>query len=92
MSGPHHIIKIKDEANIEVLLKHKSKKLVVYINRLKLYFVAAKNTPASPNTFPTTQCALNLPTPSHMLNSPAKDVLEDLHAVKFLPTVPLQPL
>ena len=37
-SGPHHIIKVKTETNVELLLKS-NKHLIVHVNRLKPYIV-----------------------------------------------------
>jgi hypothetical protein len=41
-SGPHKIVCLKGESNIEIQLKHNNRKAVVHANRLKLYFVGTK--------------------------------------------------
>ncbi len=42
-SGPHKIIRLKGESNIEIQHKHNNRKTVVHANRLNPYFVASKN-------------------------------------------------
>jgi hypothetical protein len=39
-SGPHKIVRLKGDANVEIQLKHNNRKTVVHANRLKPYFVA----------------------------------------------------
>jgi len=48
-SGPHRIIRLKGDANVEIQLKHNNRKTVVHANRLKPYFVASKNLPVCPD-------------------------------------------
>jgi hypothetical protein len=38
-SGPHKILRLKGECNVELLLRHNNKKLIAHVNRLKPYFV-----------------------------------------------------
>jgi len=38
-SGPHKILRLKGECNVELLLRHNNKKLITHVNRLKPYFV-----------------------------------------------------
>jgi hypothetical protein len=51
-SGPHHILRIKGDCNVELLLLHNNKKLISHVNRLKPYFVPKPNAVASPDFFP----------------------------------------
>ena len=48
-SGPHRVIRLKGDANVEIQLKHNNRKTVVHANRLKPYFVASKNVPVCPD-------------------------------------------
>ncbi len=48
-SGPHRVIRLKGDANVEIQLKHNNRKTVVHANRLKPYFVANKNLPVCPD-------------------------------------------
>ena len=48
-SGPHRVIRLKGDANVEIQLKHNNRKTVVHANRLKPYFVASKNMPVCPD-------------------------------------------
>jgi hypothetical protein len=48
-SGPHRIIRLKGDANVEIQLKHNNRKTVVHANRLKPYFVASQNLPMCPD-------------------------------------------
>jgi hypothetical protein len=38
-SGPHRVIRLKGNANVEIQLKHNNRKTVVHANRLKPYFL-----------------------------------------------------
>ncbi len=42
-SGPHRVLRLKGESNVELQLRHNNRKTVVHTNRLKPYFVASKN-------------------------------------------------
>jgi hypothetical protein len=48
-SGPHRVIHIKGELNVEIQLKHNNRKTVVHANRLKPYFVVNKNLAVCPD-------------------------------------------
>ncbi len=37
--GPHKILRLKGECNVELLLRHSNKKLITHVNRLKPYFL-----------------------------------------------------
>jgi hypothetical protein len=52
-SGPHKIIRLKGDANAEILLWHNNRKTVVHTNRLKPYFVALSNAAFHPDDLPT---------------------------------------
>ncbi len=78
-SGPHKILRLKGECNVELLLRHNNKKLIVHVNRLKPYFVLKSAAVESPNFFPAQKLAPPPPTaqqnvpeenflPSHILN------------------------
>jgi hypothetical protein len=48
-SGPHKILRLKGDCNIEIQLKHNNQKTVIHANRLKPYFVASKNLAVCPD-------------------------------------------
>jgi hypothetical protein len=81
-SGPHKIVRLKGDANAEILLRHNSKKTVVHTNRLKPYFVALSNSAFHPDTLPplpnspsqSLQTASH-PPPNDDYNTPQNDVL-----------------
>jgi hypothetical protein len=56
-SGPHKILRLKGECNVELLLRHNNKKLITHVNRLKPYFVLKSAAVASPNFFPAQKAA-----------------------------------
>jgi hypothetical protein len=60
-SGPHKILRLKGECNVELLLRHNNKKLITHVNRLKLYFVPKSAAVSSP----TFSLHKNLPHPLH---------------------------
>ncbi len=37
--GPHKILRLKGDCNVELLLRHNNEKLITHVNRLKPYFV-----------------------------------------------------
>jgi hypothetical protein len=51
-SGPHKILRLKGECNVELLLQHNNKKLIAHVNRLKPYFVPKTAAVESPDFFP----------------------------------------
>jgi hypothetical protein len=60
-SGPHKIIRLKGDSNLEIQLKYNNRKTVVHSNQLKPYFVATKNS----TTFPdVTMEKVTAPNPS----------------------------
>jgi hypothetical protein len=48
-SGPHKILRLKGDCNIEIQLKHNNQKTVIHANRLKPYFVVSKNLAVCPD-------------------------------------------
>jgi hypothetical protein len=50
-SGPHKIMRLRDESNIKNQLKHNNRKTVVHANRPKPDFVASKNLAVCPDFF-----------------------------------------
>jgi hypothetical protein len=48
-SGPHRVLHLKGQSNVEIQLKHNNRKTVVHANRLKPYFVANKNLAVCPD-------------------------------------------
>jgi hypothetical protein len=54
-SGPHKIIWLKGDANIEIQLKHNNKKTVVHANRLKPYYMAFQHSTVHPDFPPNSQ-------------------------------------
>jgi hypothetical protein len=52
-TGPHKILCLKGDANVDIQLKHNGQKTVVHANRLKPYFVASKNSAVFTDNFPT---------------------------------------
>jgi hypothetical protein len=51
-SGPHKILRLKGDCNVEILLRHNNKKLITHVNHLKPYFVQSPSTVSSPDFFP----------------------------------------
>ncbi len=49
LAGPHRILRLKRESNVEIQLKQNNWKTVVHANRLKPYFVANKNLAVCPD-------------------------------------------
>jgi len=62
-SGPHKILRLKGECNVELLLRHNNKKLIVHVNRLKPYFVPKNAAVESPDFFTAQKAALLPPPP-----------------------------
>ncbi len=56
-SGPHKILRLKGDCNIEILLRHNNKKLITHVNRLKPYFVQSPSAVFSPDFFPAQKYA-----------------------------------
>jgi len=61
-SGPHKILRLKGECNVELLLRHNKKKLIAHVNRLKPYFVQKPAAVTSPDFFPAEKSAPPPPT------------------------------
>jgi hypothetical protein len=79
-SGPHKILRLKGECNVELLLRHNNKKLIVHVNRLKPYFVPKSAAVESPDFFPAQKSAP--PPPSSRQNVQQEnflppDILQD---------------
>jgi hypothetical protein len=68
-SGPHKILHLKGDCNIEIHLKHNNQKTVLYANRL-LYFVASKNSAVCPDFMEGKQPATT--PPAEIVTSPVK--------------------
>jgi len=51
-SGPHKILRLKGDCNVEILLRRNNKKLITHVNRLKPYFVQSPSAVSSPDFFP----------------------------------------
>jgi hypothetical protein len=56
-SGPHKIIRLKGDANVEIQLRHNNKKTVVHANRLKPYYVAFPNSTIHPDNLPNSHAS-----------------------------------
>jgi hypothetical protein len=52
-TGPHKVLQLKGDSNLEIQLRHNNRKTVVHANRLKPYFVASKNAAVFPENFST---------------------------------------
>jgi len=57
-SGPHKIVRLKGDANVEIHVKHNNHKTVVHANRLKPYFVAYKNLAVHPDLLPASSATM----------------------------------
>jgi hypothetical protein len=82
-SGPHKIVRLKGDANVEIQLKHNNCKTVVHANRPKPYFVAYKNLAVHPDFLPA------LPSPqqwSYDVNPPLPKDYTKIHRT-LLPTL-----
>jgi hypothetical protein len=55
--GPHKILRLKGECNVELLLRHNNKKLITHVKRLKPYFVQKPAAISSPDFFPAEKSA-----------------------------------
>jgi hypothetical protein len=60
-SGPHKILRLKGECNVELLLRHNNKKLITHVNQLKPYFVQKPAAVSSPDFFPAEKPATPQP-------------------------------
>ena len=83
-SGPHKIVRLKGDANAEILLRHNNRKTVVHTNRLKPYFVALSNSAFHPDVLPLSPQSANQ-TPQPTSDQPPHD---DVHTAQndLLPT------
>jgi len=83
-SGPHKIVRLKGDANAEILLRHNNRKTVVHTNRLKPYFVALSNSAFHPDVLPLSPQSANQ-TPQPASDQPPHD---DVHTAQndLLPT------
>ncbi len=57
MVGPTQNSATKSDCNVEILLRHNNKKLIIHVNRLKPYFVQSPSTVSSPDFFPAQKAA-----------------------------------
>jgi hypothetical protein len=74
-SGPHKILHLKGECNVELFLQHNNKKLITHVNRLKPYFVPKSAAVSSPNFFPAQKPAT--PPPAAQENDEMENFLHD---------------
>jgi hypothetical protein len=74
-SGPHKVVPLKGDANVEIQLKHNNRKTVVHANRLKPCFVAYKNLQYIQIFFPPRQLLNN----SRMTSTPPPPPARRLH-------------
>ena len=83
-SGPHKIVRLKGDANAEILLRHNNRKTVVHTNRLKPYFVALSNSAFHPDVLPLSPQSANQ-TPQPTSDQPPHN---DVHTAQndLLPT------
>jgi hypothetical protein len=52
-TGPHKVLRLKGDSNLEIQLRHNNRKTIVHANRLKPYFLASKNAAVFPEDFST---------------------------------------
>ncbi len=74
-SGPHKILRLKGECNVELLLRHNNKKLITQINWLKPYFVPKSAAVEAPDFFPAQKVAT--PPPTVQENDEMENFLHD---------------
>jgi hypothetical protein len=74
-SGPHKILRLKGECNVELLLRHNNKKLITHVNQLKPYFVQKPTPVISPDFFPTEKSAT--PPPTTARQQASEDIFVD---------------
>ncbi len=74
-SGPHKILCLKGECNVELLLRHNNKKLITHVNQLKPYFVPKSAAVSSPDFFPAQKAAT--PPPAAPENDKMENFLHD---------------
>jgi len=91
-SGPHKIVHLKGDANVEIQLKHNNPKTVVHANRLKPYFVAYKNLAVHPDFLPASSSPQQWP--DDVNPAPLPEDYTEIHRT-LLPTLgevrPTQP-
>ncbi len=75
-SGPHKILRLKGDCNVELLLRHNNKKLITHVNCLKPYFVQKPAAVSSPDFFPAERLATPPPT-ADQPNNEEEIVIED---------------
>ncbi len=85
-SGPHKILRLKGDCNVETLLRHNNKKLITHVNRLKPYFVQSPSAVSSPDFFPAQKDA-NETTPKPKIFTPT---MMKFWKRSFILTLPLQ--
>jgi hypothetical protein len=64
-SGPHKVVHLKGDANVEIQLRHNNRKTVIHANRLKPYFVAYKNLAEHPDFLPPSSTPQQWPDDVH---------------------------
>jgi hypothetical protein len=73
--GPHKILRLKGECNVELLLCHNNKKLITHVNQLKPYFVQKPVATSSPDFFPADKSAT--PPPATAQQQADKEIFVD---------------
>jgi hypothetical protein len=85
-------LKLKGEANLKLQLRHNNRKIVVHANRLKPYFVAAKNAAVFPEHLdPAPELQPLAQLPSQPPPAPPLAIDEHFSGDTFVPQV-IQPL
>jgi len=74
-SGPHKILRLKGDCNVELLLRHNNKKLITHVNRLKPYFVQKPAAVTSPDFFPAAK-ATTPPPPALVQKSSSENFFD----------------
>ena len=74
-SGPHKILRLKGDCNVELLLRHNNKKLITHVNRLKPYFVQKPAAVTSPDFFPAAK-PTTPPPPASVQKSSSENFFE----------------
>jgi hypothetical protein len=75
-SGPHRITKVKNETNVELLLKN-NKRIIVHVNRIKPYIAPIPDSPAMIENESTKEKLSITKTSSKMPESAGSQLQED---------------
>ena len=71
-TGPHRVVQVKNETNVELLLKN-NKRLIIHVNRLKPYIVSA---PENPNKTDEKEPIHGTPNPEENFGDKEKETIE----------------